>query len=119
MDGIIPSNSRNMLDSIKITDTIPLASRLIPFPVKDAFMIEANGNMMAPDILHKDMLVCDRKAKLKNKAIVICKNAGEIVCKYYYKKGNNIYLFNAKHDIFEIAPDFNIMGVVKVIIRMF
>ena len=53
-------------------DRIPIASKLIPFAIKDAFLVKASGDSMEPEIRHGDIVICKAQKTAKSGDIIIC-----------------------------------------------
>jgi repressor LexA len=100
-------------------DRIPIASRLIKFPVEDAFLVEAKGDSMEPKIKPGDLVIAQKRNIADNGSLVICVNNEEVLIKKYYTDGKQTILRseNSKYDPFIASSDFKIEGIVKGIIN--
>ena len=100
-------------------DRIPIASRLIKFPVEDAFLVEAKGDSMEPKIRSGDLVIAQKRNIADNGSLVICVNNEEVLIKKYYTDGKQTILRseNSKYDPFIASNDFKIEGIVKGIIN--
>lgn len=100
-------------------ERIPIASKLLKFSAKDAFIVEARGNSMEPEIESGDLIIAKKQHDADNNEMVVCVNDGSPMIKLFRKEKNSIKLIslNTKHK--EITPDddFHIEGVVKNIIH--
>ncbi len=111
----------SMLDGDPV-ERIPIASQLIKFPAKDAFIVEARGNSMEPEIESGDLIIAKKQKTAENNEMVVCVSEGSPMIKKFYKDRNGIKLisFNdKKHPVIEIKnkDDFHIEGIVKNIIH--
>ena len=80
-------------------DRIPISSKLINFRVDRAFMLEARGDSMEPEIKEGDLIIAQEKQEFFNNEVVVCSmNGGEVMVKQYAKESGNILLksFNSK-----------------------
>ena len=101
-------------------DRIPIASRLIKFPVEEAFLIVAKGDSMDPKIKPGDFVIVKKRNSAENGDIVVCINNSEALIKIYHREKNKIFLHSEnslKFDPFIASDDFRIEGVVKGIIQ--
>ncbi len=96
-------------------DRIAVASRLVTFPIADAFMVKARGDSMLPKINEGDFIIAKRAKTAISGSMVVCVNDGEALIKIYKKDKRGVILssLNQKHGPFLAAPDFRIEGVVK------
>jgi len=53
-------------------DRIPIASKIVPFAIEDAFLVKANGDSMEPEIRHGDLVICKAQKIADNGEIIIC-----------------------------------------------
>lgn len=101
-------------------DRIPIASKLISFPVAAAFLVRAKGDSMEPRICAGDYVVAKKQNKATDGDVAICINDGEALIKKLQCLKKNEWLlhsFNAaKYPPFLAAKDFRIEGVVKGVI---
>jgi len=100
-------------------ERIPIASRLISFPVLEAFMIKAKGDSMEPKINEGDFVIVRKTRDANNGSIVVCVNDGEAIIKRIKKENGNIILIseNSKYSPFLAYKNFRIEGEVKSIIK--
>lgn len=61
----------NILDG-KPIDRIPLPSRLLKFPIEEAFLVRAEGDSMEPNILENDLILAQKKSKGVSGELIIC-----------------------------------------------
>lgn len=96
-------------------DRIPISSRLLSFPVGDAFMVRAKGNSMTPKINDGDLVVAKKVQNVDNGEIAVCVNDGQALIKKINKNGKNIILtsINTKYEPFVASKNFKVEGVVK------
>lgn len=99
-------------------DRIPISSRIVSFPVKEAFMVKAKGDSMEPKICEGDFVIVRKTNSAGSGSIVVCVNDGEaIIKKMQIDDGKMILLsLNTKYPPFVAASDFRIEGEVKGII---
>ena len=101
-------------------ERIPITSRLIRFPVEEAFLVEAKGDSMEPKIKAGDLVIVQKKQTADSGSLVICVNNSEVLIKKYIRSGTQTILHSENTDKYEpfIAnEDFKIEGVVKSIIQ--
>lgn len=100
-------------------DRIPIASRLIRFPVEEAFLVEAKGDSMTPQIKPGDLVIVQKKMIAENGNLIVCVNDSEVLIKMYHKDKGQVILhsINKKYDPFIAGDDFRIDGLVKGIIQ--
>lgn len=99
-------------------DRIPISSRLIPFPVSEAFMVEAKGDSMSPFINDGDLVIARKINVADPNEIIVCINDGVALIKKLQFDGDKKLLvsINQKHSPFLAKEDFKIEGVVKGLI---
>ena len=99
-------------------DRIPIASRLLGFQSKDAFMVRASGDSMSPKINDKDLVIVKKARTWVDGNIVVAVNDSVAVIKKVNREGNAFILrsINEKYHPFIAAPDFRVEGVVRSII---
>jgi repressor LexA len=100
-------------------ERIPIALKLIRFPASEAFLIEAEGDSMAPRINERDLVIVQRKNIADNGDIILCRNDEKALIKKFTKDGTRIILSseNQSYDPFVAATDFLIIGVVRGILQ--
>lgn len=106
----------SLLDGDPI-DKVPIASRLIPFPVNKAFLLKTKGDSMEPDIHDGDLVLVKRQTYANTGQIVACVNRGNCLIKRY-GKGHPTLLssLNPSYLPIAVADDFRIEGVVAGIV---
>jgi len=100
-------------------DRIRISSRLLSFPIDEAFMVKAKGNSMAPKINDGDLVIAKKTQVADNGDIVVCVNKGQALIKKINKDSKDIILtsINPEFEPFVARTDsFKIEGVVKSII---
>lgn len=107
-----------MLDGNAI-DQIPIASRLLKFPAKDAFIVEAKGNSMEPDIRSGDLIIAQMQNYAQDGDIIIASHDDEVLIKKYILKNNKVMLhsLNRAYKPFPISDDFYISGIVRNVLH--
>ena len=108
----------SLLDGNPI-DRIPVAARLIPFSVSNAFLVKAKGDSMEPRIYEGDLVLAKRQNVFESGDVVVCVNDGEALIKRIKKEKNGVILIslNTKYEpFFSSKENFRIEGVVKSII---
>lgn len=101
-------------------DKIPIASRLLSFPAKDAFMVKAKGDSMSPKIHEGDLVIAKKSKTAKNGDLVVCSNDGEVLIKRFDKEKKNVILTSLNHEKYKpflASDDFRIEGVVKAVLN--
>ena len=103
-------------------DKIPIASRLLKFPVQEGFIVEAKGDSMEPQINEGDLVISQRRDIANNGDIIICVYGEKVLIKKFFKKNDHITLISTnseKYDPINILKDeyFKIEGVVKNILQ--
>jgi repressor LexA len=110
--------SGTILDGNPI-DRIPLASRLIGFSIRDAFLLKAKGDSMAPKINNGDLLIVQNTSEVDEGSIIVCVNNGEALIKKIHYENDTIILqsINTKYAPFIADNDsFHIEGKVRSVI---
>lgn len=108
----------SLLDGHPI-DRLPVAARMIPFSVADAFLVKAKGNSMEPRIYDGDIVVAKKQNIAETGDLVVCVNQGESLIKKIKREKHGIILssLNTKYEPFLASKeDFRIEGTVKAII---
>lgn len=103
-------------------DRIPIASKLIKFPVDEAFIVIAKGDSMEPMIMQGDYIIAQKKSTANNNDIVVCVYKEEALIKKYYKDNEKVLLRsinNEKHAprLVSDLKEFNIEGIVRNILK--
>jgi repressor LexA len=99
-------------------DRIPVPTRMISFPAKDAFLVQAKGDSMAPRINNGDLVIARRKDLVDSGRVVVCVNDGEAIIKKLQIEAHGCLLVstNPKHPPFSAsAEDFRVVGEVKAV----
>lgn len=101
-------------------DRIPIASRLISFPVEEAFMLKAKGKSMEPKIHEGDYIILRRTASPEDGKIYACVNDGECLIKRMQldkkNKGWLLVSLNPQYPPFVASEGLRVEGEVKSII---
>ncbi len=100
---------------------IPIASSLLRFPAKDAFIVEADGDSMKPRIFEGDIVIVKKQNIADHGDIIVCSLNEEVLIKkyVYYRNSVSLVSFNQEefHPISVTDQDnFCISGVVKNIL---
>ena len=99
---------------------IPLSPKVISFNIADAFLVEATGNSMEPDIHVGDFIIGKIQSTADKGDLIICSKDGLVMVKKYIKNKDGVMLvsFNEEYDPILVSPDstFQIEGIVKGII---
>jgi len=108
----------SMLDGAPV-DRIPLASRLLSFPVADAFLVKAKGRSMEPKIYEGDLVIARKTNQILDGRVCVCVNDGMAMIKLIVKSASQVFLESFNREDFPLAlarPDFRVEGEVKGII---
>lgn len=99
-------------------DRIPISPKIIDFDIEEAFMVQAVGNSMEPDIHEGDFIIAKMQNDVDKGDIVICSLDGKARIKKYYKEGKLLISLNSDYDPIKIgrSSEFKIEGIVKSII---
>lgn len=99
-------------------DRIPVATKVLSFPSKDAFLVEANGDSMTPKIQEGDYIIARKTEIADSGKIVVCVNDGEALVKRVQKSNKGIILTstNPNYAPFLASEDFRIVGEVMGVI---
>jgi repressor LexA len=110
--------SGSILDGSPI-DRIPIASRLLKFPSKEAFMVKARGDSMEPKIRAGDLVIAQKKKGAETGDIVVCVNDEMAIIKKLIIQGKKRILqsLNAKYDPIIASDDFRVEGIVKNVLQ--
>jgi len=98
-------------------DRIPISPKLINFNVDEAFMVQAIGNSMKPEIHEGDFIIAKIQPTAEKGNIVVCTFDGKAMIKKYYK--DSLVSTNSEIEPIVIKntnQKFTIEGVVKSII---
>jgi repressor LexA len=99
-------------------DRIPIPARLISFPAKEAFLVQAKGDSMIPKIDEGDLLVARKTNSAESGNIVVCVNNGEALIKKLQRDKQDTLLVstNPKYAPFSASKeDFRIVGLIKAV----
>jgi len=100
-------------------DRIPMYSKMIHFPVEEAFMVKATGDSMEPKIHDGDIVIARKQSIADDGQIVICSLDSSVMIKRFSGK-NNVILESLNNKYFPIMVDtksnFVIEGVMKGLI---
>lgn len=100
-------------------DRMPIASRMLSFPVAEAFMMRAKGHSMTPRINEGDLVIARRTIEVQDGHVYVCVNDEECLIKAVRLVGGKVLLesFNrSEYPMFEAAADFRVEGEIKQII---
>lgn len=116
--GLAQCGPRGSLLDGRPVDRIPIASKLVSFPVSEAFMVKARGDSMTPKISSGDYVVARKAKRATSGDIIVCVNDGEALIKKLsrFKNATLLVSLNDKYPPFPAAPDFRVEGVVKSVI---
>ncbi len=101
---------------------IPLPSSLISFSVDQAFLVQAEGDSMVPEIRNKDLVIAKKQQSAENGEIVVCSLDGGVRIKKFRRVTNEVCILesiNQNHDpiVVKEGMTFNIEGIFKGLIR--
>lgn len=119
--GLVQCGSSGMfLDDHPIAQ-IPIATRLLTFPSREAFLVKAKGDSMTPKINEGDYVIARRTDTIGGFPLIICINNGEALIKKVQPHGSSIILvsLNNAHPPFLAADDFRIVGEVRGVISRY
>lgn len=101
-------------------DRIPIPTAALSFPARDAFLVKAKGNSMAPRIQDGDLIIARRTDGFLDNEIVVCSNEGEVYIKKIYRQDDRtILLLSVNQDFrpISISPEgLRVEGIVRGII---
>ncbi len=100
-------------------DRIPLASRLLSFPVAEAFMVKARGKSMEPKISEGDLVIARKTNEKLDGRVCVCINDGMAMIKLIRLSAKKVFLESFNREAFPLVPahaDFRVEGEVKSII---
>jgi repressor LexA len=100
-------------------DRIALASRLISFPVADAFLVKAKGRSMEPKIHEGDLIIARKTKEILEGKVCVCVNDGMAMIKLIRMSGRTVFLESFNREAFPLVPahtDFHVEGEVRGII---
>ncbi|HWY33355.1 MAG TPA: S24 family peptidase [Nitrosopumilaceae archaeon] len=110
-----------MLDD-NIVEQVPIASSLLRFAAKDAFIVQAKGNCMKPRIEEGDIVIAKQQDEVDNGEMIVCSHNMKAMIKVFYKLGNivslnSLNIEDQKPIIVKEDDNFKIAGVVKHILK--
>lgn len=99
-------------------DKLSISSKLIKFPILEAFIVKAKGDSMEPKIFEGDLLISRKTREVENGMVYICVNDGKALVKRVLKDKDRIVLlsYNDRYPPFIASRDFRVEGIVKGII---
>jgi len=101
-------------------DRLPIASRLVSFPVEEAFMLKAKGKSMEPKIHEGDLIILRRTNEAKDGKIYACVNDGAcLIKKLQFDAKNQSWILvslNPSFPPFTASHDLRVEGEVRSII---
>lgn len=100
-------------------DRIPIASRLLKFPAKEAFIVKAKGDSMEPKIKAGDLVIAQRKKIAESGDLVVCVNDEMAIIKRIVLQNKKVILqsLNEKYDPTIASNDFRVEGIVRNVIQ--
>ena len=121
--GLAQCGPNGTLLSGNPSDRIPLSSQLIPFQADQAFLVQANGKSMEPDIQEGDLVICQKNKNPRNGDIVICALDGEAMIKKFRPVSSEEIILESTNTSFNPiivhAEDrFQVEGVFRGLIRV-
>jgi len=100
-------------------DRVPMYSKMLHFPVEEAFMVKATGDSMEPKIHNGDIVIARKQNTANEGQIVICSLDSSVMIKRFSGK-DNVILESLNNKYFPIMVDSNnsfvIEGVMKGLI---
>lgn len=89
---------------------------------QDAFLVRAKGDSMLPDIVERDLILCDKRDDVDSGSIALVIDGDEPKLKRVIKKSRNEYILNSinrKYNDKSVkrGRDFRILGVGVSVIR--
>jgi len=100
-------------------DRVPFYSKMLHFPIEEAFMVKALGDSMEPRIHDGDIVIAQKKAMADNGQIVVCVLDGKVMIKRFSRQDDIILQsLNAKYFpiIVTKSNEFLIEGIFKGLI---
>lgn len=98
-------------------DRIPIATNILGFNAREAFMLKARGDSMEPRIREGDIVVAKIANHAENGQMVVCVNDEKTLIKKLKKFSNGLTLLESlnrdKHKDIEPSEDFRIEGIVR------
>jgi repressor LexA len=108
----------SILDGSPI-DRIPIASRLLKFPAKEAFIVKAKGDSMEPKIKPGDLAIAQANHNPDSGDIVVCVNDGMAIIKKLIKQDKQVILqsLNNAYNPIIASDDFRVEGIVRNVLQ--
>ena len=102
-------------------DRIPIATKLLKFPVELAFIVVAKGHSMESKISPGDFVIAEKGSVAKDGEIVVCINEEKAIIKRISLINDRVLLdsVNPEFQSFPASSDFRIEGIVRNIIKSF
>lgn len=101
-------------------DKVPVATKLLGFPSKDAFLMKAKGNSMYPKIKDGDLVIAMKSSNAPKGSIVVCSHQGEaLIKKFEPTKKGEVILVSENPDytpILAYSEELRVEGIVRGII---
>jgi len=97
-------------------DRIPMYSKMLHFPVDEAFMVKATGDSMEPKIHDGDIIIARKQSTANDGQIVICSLDSSVMIKRFSGK-NNVILESLNNKYFPIMVDDNSSFVIEGIMK--
>lgn len=99
-------------------DRIPLASRLLSFPVAEAFMVKAKGKSMEPRISEGDLVIARKTQEYRDGKVYVCVNDEMALIKQVRLSDGKVFLesFNREFKLISAKADFRVEGEVTSIL---
>lgn len=100
-------------------DRIPIASRLLKFPTKDAFIVKAKGDSMEPKINPGDLVIAQARNNADSGDLVVCVNDGMAIIKKLILQNKKVILqsLNTNYDPIIASDDFRVEGIVRNVLH--
>lgn len=104
-----------------IVERIPIASSLLKFSAAEAFIVEARGDSMEPNIKSGDIIIAKRQKTAEHGDTIVCVYKEEAMIKQLWKIDGDIFLYSfnhKKHPQRRVIPEeLQIEGIVKNILN--
>ena len=115
--------SGSILDGNPV-DKIPIASKLLRFSAKDAFIVSAKGDSMEPRIHEGDLLISQKHSCPNDGDIIVCVLNSEVLVKRFFNRNNRVTLISINNDKYAPIPvtednEFKVEGIVRNIIKYY
>lgn len=100
---------------------VPIASWLIKFPAEEAFLVEAKGNSMIPNIKEGDLVIARKSNTAERKDMIVCVYNKEVLIKKFHREGKQIILQSENESkyppVLAKQDEVRIEGIVKAVIQ--